>query len=235
MPEARGPMLKKRVIACLLLNGGVLTRTKRFVADYGYTAEFVGNAAVDEVFIINVTRGEPERAAFEAAAERYIRECFVPVSMGGWVSSLDDCKRLFDIGADKIVIGRGGRSAFLVQSAAIKYGSQAVVAGVDAHAWPGADLAAVASALETQGVGEIFLQSVERDGSLGGYDLDLLRRLKVGVPVVIGGGIGNWTHMRAAFEAGADGCATSNIFHMTENGIGGFKRELRGAGIEVRP
>lgn len=233
-------MLKKRVIACLLLNDGVLMRTKKFSADYGYTAEFVGNAAADEVFVVDISRrlhdGHGSRIKYEQAVEAYTEQCFTPVALGGWVCGLDDCKRLFGIGADKIVIGRGCHSPFLVQSIAIKYGSQAVVAGVDARTFPDRDLVEVAMQMQDYGAGEIFLQSVERDGSLLGYDLKLLERAAraVRIPVVIGGGVGNWRHMQEAFNAGADGCVTSNIFHMTEASMGGFKQQLDKAGVAVR-
>lgn len=232
----RAVVLKKRVIACLLLNDGVLFRTKKFVPDYRYTANFVGTEAVDEVFIIDVTKGGPS-PKFHEAARAYADKCFVPVTMGGWVQSLDGCKRLFDIGADKIVVGRS--CLFLAGEMAGKYGSQAVVAAIDEGIYPDGELWLHASVCARLGAGEIFLQSVERDGSLGGYDIPLLTSVLDAtgwkIPVVIGGGCGNWQHMYAAFAAGADGCATSNIFHMSEVSMAAFKKYLDGEGVPVRP
>src|SRR3990170_6912636 len=116
-------MLKVRVILCLLLADGQLCRTKKFAPDYRYTHEFVATEAVDEVFIVDVTKAGPS-GKFHAAAKAYADKCFVPITMGGWVRSLDDCRRLFDIGADKIVMGRGMAGAGLVEGMARKFGSQ---------------------------------------------------------------------------------------------------------------
>jgi cyclase len=106
-----------------------------------------------------------------------------------------------DLGADKVVVGRHGASE-LVAELALKLGSQSVVAGVDARGFEGLDLAGVAVQAEAWGAGEIFVQSVERDGGLDGYDLDLLRPVTeaVRVPVVIGGGCSGWRDMAAAFD-----------------------------------
>lgn len=231
-------MLKKRVIACLLLNDGVLFRTKKFVPDYRYTANFVGTEAVDEVFIIDVTKEGPS-PKFHEAAGAYADKCYVPITMGGWVQSLDDCKRLFGIGADKIVVGRAAAIPGLVREIALKFGSQAVVYGLQSEpgGWENEKIAAVANMVAGFGAGEIFLQSVERDGSLEGYDIPLLKSVAAAVdcPVVIGGGCGNWGHMKEAFDAGADGCMTSNIFHLAEGWMAGAKKHLSGQGVGIRP
>ena len=230
-------MLKVRVIACLLLDDGQLCRTKKFAPDYRYTQEFVATEAVDEVFIVDVTKAGPS-GKFHAAAKAYADKCFVPITMGGWVATDQQIKNLmFDTGADKIVLGRAAAKLGFIEGLAEKHGSQLIVAGVDRMIYPDGDLVGIAADLGKRGAGEIFLQSVERDGSLQGYDIQLLKAVNAAVdcPVVIGGGVGNWGHMAEAFEAGASGCATSNIFHMTEGWMTAGKKSLQANGVPVRP
>ena len=226
-------MLKPRLIWQLLFDDGVLVRTKRFVPDYVYTQAFVGFEAADEVVLIDVTRSGPSEAS-RAMMTRYADKCFTPITMGGHIGSLDDVKRFFDIGADKVVVGRSALS--LCDGVAVRWGCQAITAGVDARTYPYTDMVQMAGALNDRGAGEILLQSVERDGSLRGYDFDLLRQVvdTVDCPVIIGGGYGGWKHAREAIAAGASGCAMSNIFHLTEAHMNLTKQNLAQAGVFVR-
>jgi cyclase len=234
-------LLKRRVIICLLINDGVLFRTKKFVPDYRYTQSFVSDAA-DEVFMIDITRGGPSEAS-RKAMKAYGDRCYTPLTMGGHIKSLDDVKRYIDIGADKVVVGRakfvddpctGFAEGNLLCDISEKYGCQAVVAAVDVAGAGGLitrdswDPVNLAQESEWAGAGEIFLQSVERDGSLSGYDLDTLKRVvaAVKIPVVVGTSCGSAQHMREAFEAGACGAATANIHHFTESAMRGFKLAL---------
>ena len=229
-------MLKVRVIITLTFNDGVLFRTKKFVPDYRYTQNYLSVDSVDEVFLVDITKTGPSAASLKAM-ERYSDNCFAPVTMGGWVRSVDDVKKLFDIGADKVVIGRAGReNPGLLMKIAQKWGNQAVVLGLDVH---GDDNQAVfmAEKAHLAGAGEILLTDVERDGSLLGYNLDLLRRVACTstVPVVISGGCGGWRHMKEAFDNGADGCTTSVIHHFAETSLSAFKKALSSEGVPVRP
>lgn len=239
-------MLKRRVCICLLINDGVLFRTKKFVPDYRYTANFVGADAVDEVFLIDITRSGPSEASHKTMAA-YAERCFSPVTMGGHIKSLDDVKKFMAIGADKVVVGDYffEEPAF-INRIAQKYGSQAVTVGFDMAGGSVCIDRATGTYMgnkimwsrraEAEGAGEIFLQSVERDGSLSGYDLDTLKSVvaAVNIPVVVGTSCGSALHMREAFEAGAAGCATANIHHLTDAAIRGFKQQLTAAGVEVR-
>jgi cyclase len=249
-------LLKRRVIITLQLNDGVLFRTKQFRPDYRYTQAFLGSENADEVTIIDITRYEmipplAERKSFVDAAMWYSRFCYTPLTIGGGIRTMDDVHfALTEIGADKVLINTAIRDhpTTLLRPLAEKFGAQAVVAGIDADdvghaivqqgarhtgetAW---DLAYHYAAC---GAGEIFLTSVERDGSLRGYDLDLLRKVvaAVDVPVVIAGGCGGYHHMAEAFDAGADGAATSNIFHLTDTSLKNFKSQLVKQGKPVRP
>ena len=223
-------MLKPRLIWQMMFDDGVLVRTKRFVRDYAYTQSFLGFEAADEVLLLDITRSGPSEASRRVMAD-YADRCFVPTTMGGNISTLDDVKLFFDIGADKVVVGRSALT--LCDGVASKWGCQAITVGVDSRTCSGG-LADAAAAL--RGAGEVLLQSVDRDGSLRGYDIELLKRVVAAVdcPVVIGGGYGGWRHAKEAIEAGASGCAMSNIFHLTEAHMQLVKHNLAEEGVPVR-
>lgn len=235
-------MLKARVIISLCIEDGVLMRTKRFRADYRYTQAHLAIEAVDEVFLVDITRSGPSAASRRAMAA-YAERCFAPVTMGGWVSSVADARDLFALGADKVVVGRAGvQNPAVLREIAWKYGTQAVVAACDVESGlvrrgkMGHAPAQWAAEAEKSGAGEVFFQSIDRDGSLLGYDLAVLREIVAAVncPVVVGGGCGGFQHMIEGFRAGSTGCVTSNIFHMTEPSLVGFKTAIARAGIPVR-
>ena len=241
-------MLKKRLIAALALNNGVLFRTKLFRPDYRYTLNFVDLWSIDEIVALDVTRpGEGERKNFEAAIEKIAENCFVPLTVGGGVKSLDDVKRLFDIGADKIAINTAAldRPAFITELAH-KLGSQAVVVSMDAYPnghifsecgthGTGRYVDEWARECEQRGAGEILLTAIDRDGALQGYDLALVKRVvdAVRIPVIALGGCGNWKHAADLLKI-ADGACTQNIYHFTETSIMGAKAFLKQQGVPVR-
>lgn len=236
-------MLKRRVIIGLMFDDGVLVRTKRFVPDYRYTQSFLAVDAIDEAILVDVTRAGPSEASHGAMAA-FADRCFAPVTMGGWIRSEDDVSRFFDLGADKVVIGRGAGEKGFIEAVAHRWGCQAAVIACDVvggrsgrvHSVLEQSAEAFCQEAEARGAGEIYLQSVGRDGSLGGYDLPLLRRVvqAVGIPVTIGTGCGSWKHMQEAFEAGATGAVTTCVHHWTESALRGFKERLHGAGVPVR-
>jgi cyclase len=246
-------MLKRRVIITLQLNDGVLFRTKCFRPDLRYTQAFLGSENADEVTIIDITRYETippleERKSFVEAAMGYARFCYTPLCVGGGLRTLDDVHfALTEIGADKVLVSsRAIEDCGFISEVERKYGAQAMVVGIDfietGHVAPRGHLTDTvawdwARTAVDFGAGEIFLTSIERDGSLRGYDLDLLRKVvaAVDVPVVIAGGCGGYHHMAEAFDAGADGAATSNIFHLTDTSLKNFKQQLVKQGKPVRP
>jgi cyclase len=249
-------MLKRRVIITLQLNDGVLFRTKQFRPDYRYTQSFLGSENADEVTIIDITRYETipplaERKSFVEAAMGYAQFCFTPLTVGGGIRTMDDVAFAFaEIGADKVLINTAlweDLKNELLPALSKKFGAQAIVAGIDVRGDNISvrqgrsefyvEAAAVARDYRDRGAGEIFLTSVDRDGSLRGYDLELLRKVAsaVDVPVVVAGGCGGPHHMAEAFEAGADGAATQNIFHLTETSLRNFKEQLVKRGQPVRP
>jgi cyclase len=233
-------LLKRRILIALLFNDGVLFRTKKFQPDYRYTTSFVGSDLVDEIIMVDITGSGPSEESHKTMA-RIAEQSFVPVTMGGHIKSLDDVKRFMDMGADKVVVGLFAQLYLpFITEVAEKYGSQAITAGIDVRSgvvdhsyhcpgWAnGPEPAFAAMQAEAAGAGEIFLQSVERDGSLSGYDIPTLKAVvaAVKIPVVIGTGCGGWKHMAEAFDAGASGASTSVIHHFTNTAMRGFKSSL---------
>lgn len=224
-------MLKKRVIVGLTFFDGILTRTKQFRSDYRYTSRFVGQGAADEVFLIDVSSTDRQGAAFWNGVAPYIDRCFCPITIGGGIESEFQIERAFKSGADKVLLGPSKWLGWIPK----RWGAQAMTMGISGD--DPAEAAKLAKTLEDQGAGEILLQSIKRDGSLGGYDLDLLRAVNeaCGLPVVIGGGCGGWRHMQEGFGAGASGCLTTVIHHFTDSQLSAMKGNLGNAGVLVRP
>lgn len=239
-------MLCKRVVLVLTFNDGVLFRTKLFNPDYRYTHQFVDSYLVDEMVLLDITRGGNRRAFF-SAVEGIVDECFVPMTLGGGIRELDDVKEFFDNGADKITVNTGAiEHPGLITQIANKWGSQAVVLSIDAM---GGRVYSQAGATDTgrtpiewakegaeRGAGEILITSIERDGSLQGYDLDLIKSIaeSVTVPVMALGGAGNWQHFVDGIDAGADAVCTQIIHHFTQNSMIAAKQYMKDKGVAVR-
>lgn len=246
-------MLRKRLVTVLTFNDGVLFRTKLFEPDYRYTQNFVDAWSVDEVVILDVTRpGKGMRENFYEVVQRFARTCFVPLAVGGGISNLDDVRKLISLGADKVVLNTGAieRPELITETSRL-YGSQCVVLSIDAKKTEngyevystfgtkptGMSPDEWAAKAEACGAGEILIMSIERDGWLQGYDLDLCRQVTeaVNLPVLILGGAGSWKHFTDAFEAcDISAVCTQNIFHFTEQSIHSAKTFMSKKGINVR-
>lgn len=242
--------LAVRVILCLTLNEGQLSRTKRFRPDRWYTLNFVDMEEADEIFLLDVSRlwiWETERNVFLKAVADFSANLFLPLTAGGWITSMADVKAAFEAGADKIVINTHAfRHPEFITQIAHKYGSQAVCVSIDVkdwHVWidrgredTGRHVLEWAREAVSRGAGELLLMDMDRDGSLEGYNLELVQAVSgaVSVPVVAVGGCGNWSHLVEGFHAGAHGCATSCIFHFTRPSLLAAKSYLGEAGLPVR-
>lgn len=247
-------MLRKRLVTVLTLNDGVLFRTKRFEPDYRYTLNFVDAWSVDEIVLLDISRGPaPDRSAFLRVVETFASRCFVPLAAGGGVRSVADFQRLLGAGADKVVINTAAvEEPAVVTEAARRLGAQCVVVSIDARRRAGGGYevhthhgttptglgpAEWARRAQELGAGEIFITSIDRDGSLEGYEAALNREVvdAVAVPVLVCGGAGQWQHFVDAFAGtGAAAVCTTNVYHFTETSIRSAKRYLREAGIAVR-
>lgn len=247
-------MIRPRLITVLTVNNGVLFRTRNFIPDYRYTLNFVDAWSIDEIVLLDITRpGEGDRQNFFHIVQQFARNCFVPLTVGGGVRTLDDFRTLLSIGADKVAVNtQAALAPELISKAASLFGSQCVVVSIDAKVEDSGDYLAYTyfgtkplglradewarKACEC-GAGEIFIQSIDKDGTLEGYDNRLTRLISaaVSVPVLACSGAGNWRHFVDAFkEGGASAACTTNIYHFTETSIRSAKQYLSNAGIHVR-
>jgi imidazole glycerol-phosphate synthase subunit HisF len=249
-------MLRKRLVTILTFNEGVLFRTKLFKPDYRYTANFVDTWSVDEIVVLDVTRpvegAAIDRGQFHEVLRSLARRCFVPLSAGGGVRNHEDVRRLLARGADKVVVNTGAlERPELITEIAESFGTQSVILSIDARrAGDGyevmSDFGSRPTGLAPEtwarrgaelGAGEILVTSIERDGSLSGYDIALCRRVvdNVDVPVLISGGAGSWSQfVEGIAQGGASAVCTSNIFHFTEASLASAKNFMAKAGIPVR-
>lgn len=246
-------MLRKRLISVLTFNEGVLFRTRNMVPDYRYTLNFVDAWSVDEVVLLDITRDPaPAREYFYEVVNWFASKCFVPLTVGGWVRSVDDFETLLFQGADKVAVNTGALDRpEIITEAAQRYGSQCVTLSIDVRrsgdryetmaefSTRGTGLDPVAWARRGQGfgAGEILLQCVEHDGMLEGYDNRLNRLVSdaVSIPVLACSGAGNWAHFVDGFrDGGVSAVCTTNIYHFTESSIASAKAYLKDSGIDVR-
>lgn len=247
--------LLPRLISAILIDEGRICRTKNFEADYFYTDAFLDFTSFDEIMLIDVTRQETStsRRSFAVTVAKLLGQCFLPVTLGGHIRSADDAAELFHLGADRVVIGSSALSdPLVIRRTADAWGSQAVVAAVNAMTLTDGDYYAVAArspklpvsplldalrAFDGAGAGEILVNSVDRDGSLRGYDVLLASTVAASttLPYVLAGGAGNWQHLAEGIaQLGASGVATSNIYHQTSQSILAAKRFLSDEGVRVR-
>lgn len=251
-------MLKKRLIAVLILRDGQVVQSVRFkhtnVIHYDpvHAMEAFNKWAVDEIVILNVSRNENSRDQFAEIIERISRQCFVPLAAGGWIDSGGYAQRLLRSGADKLVVNTIlADDPALVSRLSMRYGRQCIVASMDAKRdecgmpglvvdrgtrWIDARPEAWARKAVELGVGEIFFNSVDHDGARKGYDLDSLRKVcaAVSVPVIAFGGVFSWDHLVQGIDAGSSAVAVANQFHYTEQSTRKAKSHLATAGVLVR-
>lgn len=246
-------MLAKRLVFVLYLYNGALYRSKNFVPDYMYTINYVDTATVDEIVILDISGySSHDPALFSTTVSEITRSCFVPVTLGGNIRSVEDARLLFDLGADKISLN----TLLFTQPEVVLdlvsiFGSQAIIASLDfkqeLDSYKGyikggkipveKDLCAIIAHCIELGVGEILLSSINRDGSLLGYDISLLSQVSqlTSIPILANSGAGNWNHFLRAFtEASVDAVCTSNIYHFTTRSIVSAKTYLAKNGIPIR-
>ena len=252
-------MLKVRVIPCLDVKDGRVVKGVNFVAlrDAGDPVEQAAAydaAGADELMFLDITASHEGRGAILDVIARTADVCFMPVSDGGGVRTVEDARRLLRAGADKVSINTAAvEDPDLVARMADAFGSQCVVVAVDAKArsdggWniftyggrtdTGIDAVEYAARAVAKGAGEILLTSMDRDGAKTGYDLPLLRAITgaVSVPVIASGGAGNAQHLvEAVTLGGADAVLAASIFHFGEVSIPQAKRAMAAAGIPMRP
>jgi len=229
-------MLAIRIIPTILSKNGHLVKGEGFKAD-----RICGNAlqaarihamrSVDELVILDVGDGEPDYEMIRKLTE----DTFTPVTVGGGIKSKRIVKKLLANGADKVCVHWKQIRNFRARGMANKFGSQCIAAAIDV----GEDLQDYMFWVKTaqnHGVGEILLQSVERDGTMQGYDLELIKEVSeaVSIPVVASGGCSGYQDMYDALDAGASAVAVGALFQFTACTPKGAAEYLSDRGVEVR-
>jgi imidazole glycerol-phosphate synthase subunit HisF len=232
-------MLAKRIIPVLLARDGNLVKgtqfdSRRVVGNALQAARVHAARGVDELIVLDVGATSAGRGPDIEWMRKLTEDCFIPVTVGGGVSKVDQVRELLANGADKVVIGVA--NAFdkeLIRRCADKFGSQAVVAVINHME---RESSYEARMLEWQGAGEILLNSVMRDGMMAGYDLDTIQTVAsaVKIPVIACGGAGNYRHMHLALRRGADAVAAGAMFQWTDATPKGAAEYLSKKGWEVR-
>lgn len=256
-------MLKHRLIPVLLLKDGKLVRSENFTTHqiigdpYHEVARF-NEWNVDEIIYLDIGRGDrydlgrsdtrsAEMTDPLAILEEVSRTCFMPLTWGGRIRTLEDIRARIGRGADKVALCTAAHTEpGLVTAGAEVFGSQAMVVCLDVKGgtvWiegatvdTGRDPVEFARDVVARGAGEILLQAVDRDGTGEGYDTDLIRAVSgaVKVPVIALGGVGRYEHYARGIKAGAAAVAAANIWHFKELSDRGGKRALARAGVAVR-
>ncbi len=256
-------MLARRVIPCLDVHGGQVTRGVQFgraeagelrnVGDPVELAIRYNEQGADEMVFFDITASAHGRATIVDVIERTADQCFMPLTVGGGIRTVADMHTMLKAGADKISINSSAiASPELIQAGAEKFGSQCIVVSIDAkevavNRWEvfaqggrnatGMEAVEWAQRVVSLGAGEIVLNSIDADGTRAGFDLEITRRVSdaVTVPVVASGGAGNLEHMAEVLLAGkADAVLAASIFHFGEYTVGQVKDFLAAKNIPVR-
>jgi cyclase len=256
-------MIAKRVIPCLDVHDGKVTRGVQFgkaeagelrnVGDPVELALRYNEQGADEMVFFDITATAHGRATMVDVIQRAADQCFMPLTVGGGLRSVDDMFTMLRAGADKISINSSALAhPDLIRAGAEKFGSQCIVVSIDARKvapdrWEvfshggrkptGLEAVAWSQRAVSLGAGEIVLNSIDADGTKAGFDLVITRRVSesVGVPVVASGGAGNLQHMAdVLLEGKADAVLAASIFHFGEYTVGDVKEYLAGRGIPVR-
>jgi cyclase len=250
--------LAVRVIPCLDVDAGRVVKGVRFanLRDAGDPVELARRydaEGADELTFLDISASHEGRATTLEIVSRTAEEIFIPLTVGGGVSSVEDVDRLLRAGADKVAVNTAAiRRPELVAEIADRFGSQVLVLSVDARRVAGgsafdvtthggresAGLDAVEWAARGAqlGAGEILLNAMDADGTRSGFDLELIRlvRAAVTVPVIASGGAGSAADFPPAVDAGADAVLAATVFHFGTVSVGEVKAALRAAGLPVR-
>lgn len=254
-------MLRIRIIPILLLKNGRMVKPVQFgagaerdVGDPASTARIYNSQDADELVFLDMTASDQGRAFLLDTLREVARNCFVPLTAGGGVKSVEDFREILRAGADKVSVNTAAvENPQLIAEAAKVFGSQAVVVAVDcklnaSHVYEvfthggktatGLDPATWAKRAAELGAGEILLTSIDREGTMSGYDLELIKEVAsaVSIPVIAAGGAGSRQHFVDVIQkTGASAAAASSVFHFTDSNLSQVKTFMFNAGLAVRP
>jgi len=251
-------MLKKRIIPCLDVKDGRVVKGINFLnlkdaGDPVEQAQIYDKGGADEICFLDITASSENRKILLDKVSETAKSCFVPLTVGGGVSSIDDIKNLLLAGADKVSINTAAvKNHNFIKESSIRFGSQCIVIAIDVkkvsdNKWEvfthggrnptGIDIIKYAKIVENNGAGEILLTSMDRDGTKMGYDIELTKTISnlVSIPVIASGGAGNLDHLYDGFKLGlASAVLAASIFHYGNYTILEAKKYLSDKNIAIR-
>ncbi|MDH7478780.1 MAG: imidazole glycerol phosphate synthase subunit HisF [Syntrophomonadaceae bacterium] len=251
-------MLAKRVIPCLDVTAGRVVKGTNFLnlRDAGDPVElsaFYDREGADELVFLDITASAEGRAIMLEVVRRTSEEVFIPFTVGGGISNLEDIRQILKAGADKVSLNTAAvLQPQLITESSLRFGAQCIVVAVDARRvaperWEvythggrrstGKDVLEWVQEAERRGAGEILLTSMDRDGTKDGYDIELTRAVAraVTIPVIASGGAGTLAHLREVLVEGeADAALAASIFHYREYSVREAKEYLGREGVMVR-
>ena len=250
-------MLKKRIIPCLDVKNGRVVKGINFVdlqdaGDPVEQAKIYSDGGADEICFLDITASNENRDTIYHVVKETSKKCFVPLTVGGGVRSVDDINKLLNCGADKVSINTAAvQDSNVVLESSKKFGSQCIVVAIDAKKngdkWDvythggrnnsGLDALEFAKKMEDSGAGELLVTSMDRDGTQIGYDIDLMKKIskKVNIPLIASGGVGNLDHMVEGIKEGnASAVLAASIFHYGTHSVKEAKDYLNSKGVPVR-
>jgi imidazole glycerol-phosphate synthase subunit HisF len=251
-------MLKNRIIPCLDVNNGRVVKGINFLdlkdaGDPVEQAEFYDKSGADEICFLDITASNENRSTIIDIVSKTAEKCFVPLTVGGGIKTLQNIRDLLLAGADKVSINTAAvKNVNFVKEASKKFGSQCMVVAIDAkkvseNKWEvfthggknktGIDVVEFAKQVQSNGAGEILLTSMDRDGTKSGYDIDLLKAIteSINIPVIASGGVGTLNHLYDGIvKGGASAVLAASIFHYGEFKIKEAKEYLNSKNVLVR-
>ena len=250
-------MLKNRIIPCLDVKNGRVVKGINFVGlkdagDPVEQAKIYSDGGADEICFLDITASNENRDTIFDVVKETSKKCFVPLTVGGGVRSVEDINKLLNCGADKVSINTAAvQNPDVVEQSSKKFGSQCIVVAIDAKKnndrWEiythggrnstGIDAIEFASNMEKRGAGELLVTSMDRDGTQIGYDIDLMSTIssKVNIPIIASGGVGELEHLVDGIRLGkASAVLAASIFHYGKYSIKEAKEYLVSKEIPVR-
>ncbi len=249
-------MLKNRIIPCLDVKNGRVVKGINFVdlkdaGDPVEQAKIYSNGGADEICFLDITASNENRDTIYDVVEKTSKKCFVPLTVGGGVRSIEDINKLLNCGADKVSINTAAvQNPGVVMESSKKFGSQCIVVAIDAKKsrdkWKifthggrnntGIDAIEFAKKMEKNGAGELLVTSMDKDGTQSGYDIGLMKNISssVNIPVIASGGVGTLDHLVDGIKSGANAVLAASIFHYGTFSIEDAKQYLASKNIPVR-
>ena len=251
-------MLKIRIIPCLDIKNGRIVKGVNFkdlkdAGDPVLTAQVYDELGADEICFLDIAATLENRDVTLDLVRKTSEKCFIPITVGGGIRTIEDIRHLLLNGADKVSFNSAAiRDPDIISTAANKFGSQCIVVAIDAKKtkndkWEifshggtketGIEAISFAKDMQERGAGEILLTSMDKDGTKDGYDIELTKLISdsLNIPVIASGGAGKLEHFKSVLEKGkASAILAASIFHFGEISIKQVKSYLRSEGIPVR-